>query len=230
MCCYYSLYLHFVGTQRGRPVPTAEAMAGRGQTTLHRAAPSLREGTDGEQSPLPETWVVCHTNIYRLSSVSTDIKNITHRAKDKRQKNPQDTPAGPAPFQYLGLSAAASALSESQGHHSNVGTGPASPVRRQDTAVPALLTMTQFSVLFDSTHTGHANRPYGLETHNQSIYGYMLQGLCKWPMACLPPRTQTGSFKKNLSAGKPCEVRLYFVAWIEKKRSPVPSSTFGLGL
>lgn len=152
----------------------------------------------------------------------------SHTAKDKSQKNPENTPAGPAPFQYL--SAAASALSESQGHHGKVGTGPASPVRKQDTAVPALFAMTQFSVLFDSNHTGQANRSYGLETHNQSIYGHMLQSLYKWPMACLHPRTQTSSFKKNLSVGKPCEIRLYFVTWIEKKRHPVPSSTFCLGL
>lgn len=109
--------------------------------------------------------MVCHTDIYRLSSVSTDIESITHGAKDKRQENTEDIPAEPAPFQYLGLSAAASALSELQGHHSKVGTGPACPVRGQDTAVPALFAITQFSVLFDSNHTGQTNRPYESENY-----------------------------------------------------------------
>lgn len=46
--------------------------------------------------------------------------------------------------------------------------GPASPVKKQDTAVPALFTITQLFCA-NSNHTGQANKPYGLETHNQSI-------------------------------------------------------------
>lgn len=201
-------------------------MAGRGQTTLHRAAPSQREGRDGELSPLPETWAVCHTDIYRLSSVSTDIESITH-SQGRESEKPRKYSSWACP---IPIPVCCSFSTESQGHHGKVGTGPASPVRKQDTAVPALFAMTQFSVLFDSNHTGQANRPYGLETHNQSIYGHMLQSLYKWPMASLHPRTQTSSFRKNLSVGKPCEIRLYFVTWIEKKRPLVPSSTFCLGL
>lgn len=177
--------------------------------------------------------MVCHTDIYRLSSVSTDIESITHKSQGQEAEKPRRHSSWACPFQFLGLSAdSCSCLLQLQHSlsHSEVGTGPASPVRRQDTAVPTLFTMTQFSVLFDSNHTGQANRSYRLECHNQSIYGYMLQSLCKRPMACLHPRTQTSSFKKNLSARKPCEVRLYFVAQIEKKKSAVPSSTFGLGL
>lgn len=80
----------------------------RGQTTLCRAAPSLREGRDkGNRAP-------SHKD--RHSSVHAIIQNITQVAKGERQRNLKDFQASWAwlfpPFQYMGLSAAALALPE----------------------------------------------------------------------------------------------------------------------
>lgn len=127
-------------------VPTSGDPVGRGQTTLCRAAPSLREGRDkGNRAPSRKDG---HSLSRRyLQAVSTVIQSITGAAKGKRQRNLKDPPAGlgPAvsPLPVHGLSAAASALPESQGHRGKVGTGPTSPVKKRDTAVPALFTMTQ---------------------------------------------------------------------------------------
>lgn len=128
-------------------VPTAGDLAGRGQTALCRAAPSLREGRNkGSRAP-------CHKDRHSLSHrhLQAQLREHSHskhhtcsqgREAEKPERSPSWAWLFPL-FQYMGLPAAASALAESQGHHSKVGTGPTSPVKKQDMAVPALFSMTQ---------------------------------------------------------------------------------------
>lgn len=153
-------------------VPTAGDPAGRGQTALCRAAPSLRHSRDKGNRALPckDRHSLSPRHLQGELCEHSHPKHQTHSQGQEAEK-PERCPSYARLFPiflYVGLNAAASGLAETQGHHSEARMGPASPVKKQDTPVPALFTITQLFCA-NSNHTGQANKPYGLETHNQSI-------------------------------------------------------------
>lgn len=140
-------------------VPTA----GRGHTTLCRAAPSLRDG--GEKGNTAPTHKDEHSSSHRHPQAQlcqhSHSKHHT-QSQGERQRNLQGPPAEPGCCSLLPVHGTAGCSFSTGCQRVTTVTGPASPVKKQDTAVPALF--TNCSVMSNSNH-----KPYGLETHNQSI-------------------------------------------------------------
>jgi len=223
-----------VGTQGGRPAWHPQLGTRLAEDRLFAGLPRERAEARGTEPHPTETGTVCHMDIYRHSSVSSVIQRITHAAKGERQRNREDPPAGPGCFPLPVHRTVCCSYGTSQvtGPPRSGGDRSRTPCREagrssacavhHDSA--ALCCLTQTTQARPISPTGW--KPI-IKLFGDIYYKACVNGL--WHAYIQAPQPAPARKIRVLEILAKSASRLCFVAWLEKRRPPVPSSTSGLG-